>query len=158
MIDEEALAHYDAVIDALVAAGIRPNVTVHHFSSPVWVDDPRHLDCAGGPSDANLCGWADPVGAEQIIDELAEHARLLAQRYGDRVDEWGTLNEPVNYLLAATAIGQFPPGRVFLLSELRRADQRRAQLPARPRRDLRRDQGQPIRSTPTATASPRRSA
>jgi beta-glucosidase len=116
VIDEEALAHYDAEIDALVAAGIRPNVTVHHFASPVWVDDPRHLDCPGGPSDANLCGWADPVGADLIIAELAEHARLLAQRYGDRVDEWGTLNEPVNYLLASYGVGQFPPGRVFLLS------------------------------------------
>ena len=115
LIDETALAHYDAEIDALVAAGIRPNVTVHHFASPVWVDDPRRLDCPGGPSDTNLCGWADPVGADQIIAELAEHARLLAQRYGDRVDEWGTLNEPVNYLLASYGVGQFPPGRVFLL-------------------------------------------
>lgn len=117
VIDETALAHYDAEIDALLAAGIRPNVTVHHFASPVWVDDPRHLDCPGGPSDANLCGWADPVGAEQIIAELAAHARLLAQRYGDRVDDWATFNEPVNYLLASYGIGQFPPGRTLLLAD-----------------------------------------
>ena len=116
VIDEVALAHYDAEIDALVAAGIRPNVTVHHFASPVWVDDPRHLDCPGGPSDANLCGWADPAGADQIIAELAAHARLLAQRYGDRVDDWATFNEPVNYLLASYGLGQFPPGRTLLLS------------------------------------------
>ncbi|MBX3024589.1 family 1 glycosylhydrolase [bacterium] len=117
VIDESALAHYDAAIDALVAAGIRPNVTVHHFASPVWVDDPRHLDCPGGPTDANLCGWADPVGAEQIIAELAAHARLLAQRYGDRVDDWATFNEPVNYLLASYGIGQFPPGRTLLIAD-----------------------------------------
>jgi beta-glucosidase len=117
VIDEAALAHYDAVIDALVAAGIRPNVTIHHFASPVWVDDPRHLDCPGGPSDTNLCGWADPAGAEQIIAALAAHARRLAQRYGDRVDDWATFNEPVNYLLASYGIGQFPPGRVLLLSD-----------------------------------------
>jgi beta-glucosidase len=117
VIDEEALAHYDAVIDGLVAAGIRPNITVHHFSSPVWVDDPRQLDCAGGPSDANLCGWADPAGAQQIIAEMAEHARLLAQRFGDRVDDWNALNEPVNYLLASYGIGQFPPGRALLLPD-----------------------------------------
>jgi beta-glucosidase len=117
VIDEAALAHYDALIDALVTAGIRPNITVHHFSSPVWVDDPRHLDCVGGPSDANLCGWGDPAGADQIIAELAEHARRLAQRYGDRVDDWNTLNEPVNYLLASYGIGQFPPGRQLLLTQ-----------------------------------------
>src|SRR5262249_22040588 len=41
MIDETALAHYDQLINALVAAGIRPLVTIHHFSNPVWLDDPR---------------------------------------------------------------------------------------------------------------------
>ena len=116
-IDEDALAHYDAEIDALVAAGIRPMITVHHFSSPVWVDDPRAPDCPGGPSDTNLCGWANPDGADQIIQELADHARLLAARYGDRVDDWATVNEPINYLLASYGIGQFPPGRTLLLSD-----------------------------------------
>jgi beta-glucosidase len=114
LMDQAALAHYDLVIDALVEAGIRPNVTIHHFSSPVWIDDPRQPDCPGGPSDANLCGWAHPDGAPQIVAELAEHARRLAQRYGDRVDDWNTLNEPVNYLLASYGIGQFPPGRQLL--------------------------------------------
>ena len=80
-------------------------------------------------------------GRQQIIAELAEHARLLAQRFGDRVDEWGTLNEPMNYLLASYGVGQFPPGRVLLLSDFDTLVSGRAQLPARPRRDLRRDQG-----------------
>ena len=46
-----------------------------------------------------------------IIEELAEHAALLAQRYGGMVDDWATLNEPVNYAVASYAVGQFPPGR-----------------------------------------------
>lgn len=116
VIDEDALAHYGALLDALRAAGIRPNVTVHHFSSPVWVDDPRHLDCPGGPSDTNLCGWANADGADAIIAELAAHARLLAERFGDRVDDWSTLNEPVNYLLSSYGVGMFPPGRAFLIA------------------------------------------
>jgi beta-glucosidase len=32
------------------------------------------------------------------------------------VDEWGTLNEPVNYLVAAYGIGYFPPGKTSILS------------------------------------------
>jgi len=116
-VNEEGLAHYDRMIDALVAAGIAPMITVHHFSSPVWVDDPRVANCAGGPSDTNLCGWTHPQGAALIIEELAEHARLLAERYGDRVDDWTTLNEPVNYLLASYGVGFFPPGRSFMLSD-----------------------------------------
>ena len=56
-IDQDALAHYDQFIDALLARGIRPMITVHHFSNPIWVDDPRDKECADGPGDANLCGW-----------------------------------------------------------------------------------------------------
>jgi len=110
-IDESALRHYDQVIDGLVAAGIRPNLTIHHFSNPVWVDDPRDVACANGPSDTNLCGFGHPQGGPLLIDEIAEHARLLASRYGDRVDDWSTLNEPINYLLAAYGIGLYPPGK-----------------------------------------------
>ncbi len=32
--DEAALQHYDDLINALVAAGIKPLVTLHHFSNP----------------------------------------------------------------------------------------------------------------------------
>jgi beta-glucosidase len=109
--DEAAFAHYRAQLDAMVARGIRPMITIHHFSNPLWVADPRATDCAGGPSDTNLCGLGSAGGA-QIVDEMAELAGELARRYGDRVDEWATLNEPVNYLLAAYGIGQFPPGRI----------------------------------------------
>lgn len=116
-VSEAGLAHYDGFIDALVAAGIEPMITVHHFSSPVWVDDPRAANCPGGPSDTNLCGWAHPQGADEIIAEIAEHARLLAERYGDRVDDWATVNEPVNYLLASYGVGFFPPGRALLLPD-----------------------------------------
>jgi beta-glucosidase len=112
-IDETALAHYRSELEALRAFGIRPLVTIHHFSNPVWVADPRATACQGGPTDTNLCGFGSP-GGTAIGDQLAEHAALLAQRFGDLVDEWGTVNEPINYLLAAYAIGEFPPGGVSL--------------------------------------------
>jgi beta-glucosidase len=116
-IDEAALVHYDGVVDALVAAGIEPMVTVHHFSSPVWADDPRRAsDAACTPSNTDLCGWDDPVGAPLLIAELAEHAGMLAARYGDRVDDWATVNEPINYLLASYGLSVFPPGRGLILA------------------------------------------
>lgn len=117
-IDEAALAHYGELIDALKAAGIRPVITVHHFSNPVWVADPRDPDCKQGPSDDNLCGLGHPEGGPQVIKEMEEFAELLAKRFGDRVDEWGTVNEPINYLLAGYGVGNFPPGRSTLLSDL----------------------------------------
>ncbi len=116
-VSEAALAHYDEVVDALVTAGVKPMLTVHHFSSPQWIDDPRRTeDCTEDPSDTDLCGWHHPTGVDQIIEELAEYATTLAERYGDRVDEWCTLNEPINYLLASYGIGLFPPGRSLLVS------------------------------------------
>lgn len=120
-VDEAGLAHYDALLDGLAAAGIKPMITVHHFSSPIWVHDFR-TPCAtaDAPTDDNLCGWHHAQGAELIIEELAEHAALLAQRYGDRVDEWCTLNEPVNYLFAAYGAGIFPPGENYLLTNFPR--------------------------------------
>lgn len=117
-IDEAALQHYSDLIDALLAAGIAPNVTVHHFSNPVWIDDPRDIDCVAGPTDDNLCGYGHPEGGPLVIEEMRQHAQLLAERFGDRVDDWGTVNEPVNYLLAGHGVGTFPPGKNKLFSLL----------------------------------------
>jgi beta-glucosidase len=110
-IDEAALDHYSRQIDALIAKGIRPMITIHHFSNPVWVDNPRDPDCANGPSDTNLCGLDHPEGGPLVVEEMAEHARLLAERFGDRVDEWVTLNEPMVYMMFAHAFGAGPPGK-----------------------------------------------
>ncbi len=116
-IDEAALQHYSDFIDALLAAGIKPLVTIHHFSNPAWIDDPRDPDCKNGPSATNLCGLGHPQGGPLVIEEMRQHAELLAKRFGNRVDEWGTVNEPVNYLLASYGIGSFPPGKRSILSE-----------------------------------------
>ncbi|HEX3759928.1 MAG TPA: family 1 glycosylhydrolase [Kofleriaceae bacterium] len=113
MIDETAIAHYRDELTALRALGIHPVVTLHHFSNPVWVADPRDPACTAGPSDTNLCGLGSPGGA-MVVDAMAAHAALIAQRFGDLVDDWGTLNEPINYLLAAYGIGSYPPGRITL--------------------------------------------
>ncbi|MGN6109064.1 MAG: glycoside hydrolase family 1 protein [Kofleriaceae bacterium] len=112
-IDEAAIAHYRAQLEAMRAMGIRPLVTLHHFSNPVWVADPRDTSCTTGPTDANLCGLGSP-GGPQIVEEMAEHAALIAARFGDLVDEWGTLNEPINYLLAGYGVGSFPPGKLTI--------------------------------------------
>ncbi|MCU0654593.1 MAG: family 1 glycosylhydrolase [Polyangiaceae bacterium] len=113
-ISEEAIAHYRGLLEKLKAEGIRPVVTVHHFSNPIWIDDPADIGCSDGPNDENLCGLGHPTGGAQVVAEMEEHARLLAQRFGDLVDDWGTLNEPVNYLLAGHFTGIFPPGKSLL--------------------------------------------
>ena len=56
-IDETALAHYRTQLETMKSMGIKPIVTLHHFSNPVWVMDPREPTCAGGPIATNLCGF-----------------------------------------------------------------------------------------------------
>ncbi len=116
-VDMASLAHYGRVLDAIRARGMRPSVTVHHFASPLWVDDPRRRTPCATPSDTDLCGWDNDAGAAQIIEELREHAALLARTFGDRVDEWATVNEPINYLLASYGQETFPPGRNLLFAQ-----------------------------------------
>ena len=53
-----------------------------------------------------------------VVEELAEHAKLLAERFGDRIDDWGTENEAINYLLAGYGLGTFPPGKVYIFDLL----------------------------------------
>ncbi len=114
VIDEAAITHYRDQLMALKAVGIRPLVTIHHFSNPVWIADPRTIACDGGPTSDNLCGLGHPQGGPLVVEEMAAHAALIGQRFGDLVDEWGTVNEPVNYLVAAYGIGYFPPGRMTI--------------------------------------------
>ena len=117
-VDAAAVNHYHASIDALREAGIKPSVTIHHFSNPLWVDDfTAEPGCPDGPTDTNLCGWDHEQGGDAIVAELAEHAAFVASEYGDKVDNWATLNEPVNYLVASYGAGQFPPGKSLLLSD-----------------------------------------
>jgi beta-glucosidase len=119
VIDEEAVAHYKALLDALHEAGIRPIVTVHHFAFPVWISDPRDPDCVHGSSPTNLCGLADPVGGPMVVARMEKFARFLGETFGDRVDEWATENEPVGYLMSSYGVGQWPPGQnnLFMLKE-----------------------------------------
>jgi beta-glucosidase len=112
-IDEAAIAHYRAQLETMKAMGIKPLVTVFHWTVPVWVADPRDLNCANGPTATNLCGFGSP-GGPMIAEQAAEHAKLLGERFGDLVDEWGTVNEPMSAVLSGYLIGIFPPGKSTL--------------------------------------------
>ena len=112
-IDTDEVAHYRDVFDALRDRDIRPSVTLHHFTEPVWLTDLTALEepfgdtyCANGPSDTNLCFWGNPEAA----DAFADFCRLAATTYGDVVDEWATFNELLGFFQVTTLAGDFPPG------------------------------------------------
>ena len=74
--DEEALAHYEAVVDGCLERGLAPVVTFNHFTSPHWF--------------AGRGGWLDPE-APQLFARYCD--RLMA-RFGDRIAVAVTMNEP----------------------------------------------------------------
>ena len=72
----EALAHYRAIIDHCLAAGIAPVVTYNHFTSPHWF--------------ARRGGWFDP----RAPTVFARYCDVVTERLGDGIAWAVTLNEP----------------------------------------------------------------
>ncbi|HLE23990.1 MAG TPA: family 1 glycosylhydrolase, partial [Anaerolineales bacterium] len=91
-IDGEALAAYRAILEGARRRGLRPMVTLHHFTNPVWLQE--------------LGGWTNPE-APALFERFVE-ATVAA--LGDLVDDWITINEPNVYAYAAYTVGAFPPG------------------------------------------------
>lgn len=91
-VNPKGLAFYDALIDALLEAGITPWVTLYHW------DMPYELYCRGG--------WLNPESANWF----AEYARLMAEHFSDRVTHWMTLNEPQCFLQEGHREGTHAPG------------------------------------------------
>ena len=89
----EGLAFYDELVDELLGAGIEPVLTLYHW------DLPQELEDAGG--------W----GARDTSYRFAEYAALAAERFGDRVKQWTTLNEPFCSAFLGYASGVHAPGR-----------------------------------------------
>ncbi|HYZ52544.1 MAG TPA: GH1 family beta-glucosidase [Streptosporangiaceae bacterium] len=75
-VNAAGLAFYDRLVDALLDAGITPYPTLYHW------DLPQALQDRGG--------WASRETAERF----AAYASVVADRLGDRVTDWVTLNEP----------------------------------------------------------------
>ena len=98
--DEDAVNYYRRLLRALRQAGITPMVTLQHFSLPAWLQ---------APGDDALLGLRDPA----LPDLLARYARWAGAEFGDLVDDWITINEPIGEIAGGYADGSFPPGHVI---------------------------------------------
>lgn len=91
-VNQRGLDFYKRLIDSLLAAGVRPNVTLYHW------DLPQALEDHGGWPNRDVASW------------FGEYAAVAFDALGDRVDTWATLNEPIA-LWAGYGLGWFAPGR-----------------------------------------------
>ncbi|HEU5427748.1 MAG TPA: GH1 family beta-glucosidase [Actinocrinis sp.] len=94
------LDFYDRLVDALVERGITPLPTLFHW------DLPQRLEDEGG--------WLN----RQTAYQFAQYAALVADRLGDRVKLWITLNEPFIHMTLGYALGMHAPGRTLGLDAL----------------------------------------
>lgn len=91
-VNRAGLDHYDRLVDALLANGIRPFPTLFHWDLPQWVQD------AGGWSDRAVIGW------------FSEYADTVVRALGDRIDTWTVLNEPEVFVRDGHELGRHAPG------------------------------------------------
>ncbi|XP_078407434.1 lactase/phlorizin hydrolase-like [Cetorhinus maximus] len=91
-VNEVGLNYYIKFIDALLAANIKPQVTLYHWDLPQALQD--------------VGGWENC----STIDRFVEYANFCFQRLGDKVKFWITLNEPYNAALLGYGYGTAAPG------------------------------------------------
>jgi beta-glucosidase/6-phospho-beta-glucosidase/beta-galactosidase len=112
--NQNEVQHYRDVFTSLRAHQLEPLITVNHFTLPAWVHDPattRLLAQLGLPAPA--AGWLSPGTPV----EFEKYAAYVAWKYGDQVDNWTVLNEPVppvltEFLAIPTVVPSWPPGLI----------------------------------------------
>lgn len=91
-VNETGVAFYSALIDALLEHGIEPYITLYHWELPYSL--------------YRQGGWMNP----QIVEWFGEYARLVAERFSDRVKHFFTLNEPQCFVGLGFLTGEHAPG------------------------------------------------
>ncbi|MFF7276564.1 GH1 family beta-glucosidase [Streptomyces griseorubiginosus] len=97
---DKGLDFYDRLVDELVAAGVRPVPTLFHWDLPVALQEEG--------------GWLN----RDTASRFAEYVSLVADRLGDRVTKWITLNEPAEHTLFGHALGAHAPGKQLMFDAL----------------------------------------
>lgn len=91
-VEARGLAFYRRLVDALVAEGITPVVTLYHW------DLPQALQDRGG--------WQ----SRATVDAFVRYATIVQDALGDAVEVWTTINEPWCAAFLGHASGVHAPG------------------------------------------------
>ncbi|MBB5916352.1 beta-glucosidase [Nocardia transvalensis] len=97
--DEGAFAVYDRMVDAIIAHGMRPMITLDHWVYPAWAGNGR--------------GWREP----QMVQDWLNNARKVVNRFASRTPIWVTINEPAAYISTELRIGALGPGEEPMMRE-----------------------------------------
>ena len=91
-VNEKGIDFYNALIDELLEQGIEPYITLYHWELPYDI--------------YKRGGWMNP----EIVEWFGQYARLVAERFSDRVKYFFTLNEPQCFVGLGFLQGCHAPG------------------------------------------------
>lgn len=92
--NQEGIYYYNNLIDALLAKGIQPYVTLYHWDLPQMLEDKYE-------------GWL----SSKIVKDFENYAFTCFRAFGDRVKHWITFNEPRGFSIEGYDLGIQAPGR-----------------------------------------------
>ncbi|KAK9794356.1 hypothetical protein WJX73_002180 [Symbiochloris irregularis] len=93
-VNQAGIAFYSRLIDALLAAGIEPHITLYHWDLPQALED-------------EYLGWL----GERVVDDFAAYAAVCFNAFSDRVKYFTTFNEPLSFVFIGYDQGIHAPGR-----------------------------------------------
>ena len=95
-VDENAVARYRQELESLRDRNIRPLLTIHHFSNPMWFE--------------NKGAFTKRENLHHYLDLVT----LVVERFGDLCSDYITINEPNVYATNSYFFGMWPPGEKSL--------------------------------------------
>lgn len=88
----EEIDHYVKVLDKLKELGLKPIVTLHHFTNPIWF--------------SSSGGWLKSKNIDCFLDYVQKGVSALKES----VEFWLVINEPLVYIYNGYIRGIWPPG------------------------------------------------
>jgi beta-glucosidase len=98
--NEKEIEHYRKVLLALKERNIKVMLTLHHFTSPLWLTE--------------IGGWENP----EVSSYFLRFAKRIFTEYFDFVDFWITINEPLVFASESYLDGTWPPKKKSFFSLL----------------------------------------
>jgi beta-glucosidase len=93
VLDVGALQHYIDVIDEVIRQGMKPCITLHHYTQPLWFEE------------------MDGFEKEENIAYFVRFAATMMKHLKDKVHLFFTFNNPDGYAAKSFMVGINPPGK-----------------------------------------------
>jgi beta-glucosidase len=99
--NQDALDQYEEMIDNLISRNIKPMITLHHFSHPIWFEE------MGG-----FCN-------RENVDLWIDYCKRIFESLNGKVNDWCTVNEPEVFSIMGYHMKMFPPGKSSVFKTIR---------------------------------------